>query len=285
MTLRQLFLTGYSALNHTQFACWYLGGYRSRWPRAYQGAKDAGLVDRHQGEGSSCPRVLIMAPGAVTYAEVAPPAVNKTDQIAADRLFDDAMENNDGLFDGPVVLCNKIAGWNTDDMIVYWSRASYRVFALRRFDYDISSIFVTVLLPAARGGFVVARASSSTVQAGLWQLPGGSVMPPFPGRPLDMEYLAEEAARELLEETGLFRPARALRPWVFSRADHGNLGVCFISSEVGRHDIDTMNHHLSTTSDGELTDIELVRSTTDLQLLGYQVDYLGDYAQHFFMSG
>jgi hypothetical protein len=98
-------------------------------------AKDAGLVERCEGEGSIRPRVLIMSPRMVTCTEVAPPVVNETDQVAADRLFDEAMANNDGLFDGPVVLCNNVTGWNTDDLAVSWSRASYRIFALRRFNY------------------------------------------------------------------------------------------------------------------------------------------------------
>jgi 8-oxo-dGTP pyrophosphatase MutT (NUDIX family) len=231
------------------------------------------------------PRVLIMSPRMVTYTEVAPPVVDATDQAAADRLFDEAMANNDGLFDGPVVLCNKVTGWNTDDMTVSWSRTSYRIFALRRFNYCISSIFVTVLLPVERGGFVVARASSSTQKAGLWQLPGGSVMPPPRGQLLDMKHLAQEAARELQEETGLFCPAHALRPWVFCRADHGNLGVCFASDDIGQRGIDAMHHYLRANDGCELTDIEPVRSTADLQLLGDRVDYLDDYAQRFFLSG
>jgi hypothetical protein len=214
-----------------------------------------------------------------------PPVVNETDQVAADRLFDEAMANNDGLFDGPVVLCNKVAGWNTDDMAVSWSRASYRIFALRRLNYSISSIFVTVLLPIERGGFIVARAASLTVKAGLWQLPGGSVMPPPPGQLLDMKYLAEEAARELHEETGLFRPGQALYPWALCQADHGNLGVCFATNEIDQRSIDDMNWYLETTGGCELIDIKPIRSLTDLELLGDRVDYLDDYARLYFMSG
>jgi hypothetical protein len=243
------------------------------------------LVERCEGEGSIRPRVLIMSPRTVTYTEVAPPVVNKTDQVAADRLFGEAMANNDGLFDGPVVLCNKVTGWNTDDLAVSWSRASYRIFALRRFNYNISSIFVTVILPVERGGFIVARAASSTVKAGLWQLPGGSVMPPPRGQLLDMKYLAEEASRELHEETGLFRPGHTLYPWALCQADHGNLGVCFASDEIGQRHIDAMDQYLKETDGCELTDIKLVRSPADLPILGDRVDYLGDYAQRFFMSG
>jgi hypothetical protein len=110
-------------------------------------------------------------------------------------------------------------------------------------------------------------------------------MPPPRGQLLDMKYLAEEASRELHEETGLFRPGHALYPWALCQADHGNLGVCFASDEIGQRRIDAMDQYLKETDGCELTDIKLVRSPADLPLLGDRVDYLGDYAQHFFMSG
>jgi len=57
-------------------------------------------------------------------------------------------------------------------------------------------------------------------KAGLWQLPGGSVTPPPPGRALDLSYLAAEASRELLEETGIELKPQTLSLWAVSQGDH-----------------------------------------------------------------
>jgi len=206
------------------------------------------------------------------------PKVLPEDAVAADRLFESAKQENPRIFDGPVVLVTASSQDGlADPLMLSWSAGSYRSLALRRLGHRISTLFVTALITTKDGGVLVGRAAPHTAKAGLWQLPGGSVTPPPPGRALDLSYLAAEASRELLEETGIELKPQTLSLWAVSQGDHQNIGVCFRAAETDWVDVSVVELFIRLQIDAEFSEVASVRTAAGAAELGHGVDYLPQY--------
>lgn len=163
--------------------------------------------------------------------EVAPPVVPDGTRAAMNRAWDEAVVANPALFDGPVVLCAGLDREPSGNLVVSWSRATYRYFALRRVPgaTALRSLFVSVVQPTEDGRVLVGRMSSSTSTPGRWQFPGGSVEPPPGPGPLDEPALRRHAAVELAEETGVAIPAAELTRCLVTHGEDGQVGVHYLA--------------------------------------------------------
>ncbi|WP_206779347.1 NUDIX domain-containing protein [Frankia sp. EI5c] len=158
--------------------------------------------------------------------------VSPAERAVVDQAWDDAVTSNPALFDGPVVVCLDLHRRGSDELVLVWTRSTYRSFALRRVPgarAPLPGLFVGVLQPTEDGRVLVGRSSSSTAVPGRWQLPGGSVEPPGQGGRLDAVALAGNAARELAEETGVVADVADLRLRCVTRSSNGNLGFHYLA--------------------------------------------------------
>ncbi|MFI0715085.1 NUDIX domain-containing protein [Streptomyces inhibens] len=114
----------------------------------------------------------------------------------------------------------------------YRRTGPHRHYALRRVPGNtvwLPSLFVNVIQPTDDGCVMVARMSPSTAAPGRWQLPGGSVEPPGEGEMLDEGVLRRNAARELLEETGLHAAPEDLSLWGVTRGKNRSIGLVYLA--------------------------------------------------------
>ncbi len=215
--------------------------------------------------------------------EVAAPRVSLEHRLAMDRVWDEAVEANPtGLFDGPVVVCTGVEWGAPESVVLFWTGVTYRRYALRRVPgaAAVSSLFVAVVQPTDDGGVLVGRMSSATAAPGRVQFPGGSVEPPQEHESLDAAELRRQAARELVEETGIDTVPEDLTLWVVTRGEHGNVGVFFRApsrpeSVVRERFSAVVSAETALGRAPELVEIAVVRSAAALACLdGPQVDYL-----------
>lgn len=89
-----------------------------------------------------------------------------------------------------------------------------------------------------------------------------------------MAYLAAEASRELLEETGIHREPDTLALWAVSEGTHQNIGVCFRAVETGAVDVTAVRRFIGAQSDAEFSEVATVRTAAEAAKLGEGVDYL-----------
>ncbi|MEU0211611.1 NUDIX hydrolase [Streptomyces canus] len=173
----------------------------------------------------------LLEAGGLRLVEVAPPVVPADVRAAMDREWGEAVLANPALFDGPVAVCAGLSWEAPDDLLVAWSRVTYRYFALRRVPGATAprSLFVSVVQPTDDGRVLVGRMSSSTVAPGRWQFPGGSVEPPTGDEPLDESGLRRHAAVELAEETGVDVPAADLTRCLVTHGEDGQVGVHYLA--------------------------------------------------------
>lgn len=152
-------------------------------------------------------------------------------RTAMDREWREAVLANPALFDGPVAVCAGLSRQASDDLLISWSRVTYRYFALRRVPGATAprSLFVSVVQPTQDGRVLVGRMSPSTAAPGRWQFPGGSVEPPTGDEPLDEPALRRHAALELDEETGVGTPAGALTRCLVTHGEDGQVGVHYLA--------------------------------------------------------
>ncbi|WP_395372671.1 NUDIX hydrolase [Streptomyces tubercidicus] len=164
--------------------------------------------------------------------EVEPPRLSPGDELARDRVWDNEVQVNPSLFDGPVVACAGVEWDGPHSLVLSWARVSYRHYALRRVPGNtvwLPSLFVNVVQPTDDECVMVARMSPSTAAPGRWQLPGGSVEPPEEGEMLDEGALRRNAARELLEETGLDAAPEGLSLWAVTRGENRSIGLVYLA--------------------------------------------------------
>jgi 8-oxo-dGTP pyrophosphatase MutT (NUDIX family) len=215
--------------------------------------------------------------------ETAAPRVPPEDRLALDRLWDETVQANPSLFDGPVVACAGLEWEGPHSLVISWARTTYRHYALRRVPGATSwlpSLFVAVVQPADDGSLQVGRMSPATATPGRWQLPGGSVEPPDDHEPLDVAALRRHAARELAEETGIDTAPDDLTLWLVTRGETGNIGVLFLApyrpaSLLHERFAALVSSETARGRDPELHQIALVRSPAELAALGgSHVDYL-----------
>ncbi|MFD9483628.1 NUDIX domain-containing protein [Streptomyces sp. NPDC059991] len=162
------------------------------------------------------------------FVETGAPTLRPEEQQAMDEGWAKAVQANPSLFDGPVVVCAGLDWKNPHSLVLTWYRAMYRLYVLRLHPtYAVSapSVFVTVAQPTDDGRLLVGRMGASTVSAGRWQLPGGTIEPPAGHDALDTRALAGHAARELSEEVGIDVPQQGLELWAVTRGNWGNIGI------------------------------------------------------------
>lgn len=215
--------------------------------------------------------------------ETPTPRLSPEELHAMNRIWDAEVEQNPHLFDGPLVACVGLE-WQRQELVLSWTRATYRHRALRRLrgagGWKPSSVFVTVLQPTDTGELVVGRGSASTAAPGRWQLPGGSAEPPVDGAPLDLSALRRHAARELVEEIGVDTPPERLTLWAVTRGEHGNIGFHFLAprrsaTSLRERFAASVSSEEAAGRDPELDRIVLLRSRAGLAGLdGPHVDYL-----------
>ncbi|WP_051114773.1 NUDIX domain-containing protein [Actinokineospora enzanensis] len=227
--------------------------------------------------------VEVFTVSVVRLIEVAPPVVPDEHVLERDRLWAETAGANPALFDGPVVACADLRVHEAGEVVVSWARVTYRHFALRWVvgARAWGSVFVSVAQPTTRGGVVVDRMSSSTAAAGRWQFSGGSAEQPAVGVVLEEAHLRAHAARELAEEVGVVVDPSALRLWVLTRGEHGNIGVFYLApplpfAEITARFEATVASERAAGREPEFAEISTVDSPTELaELPGRRVDYLG----------
>ncbi|GAA0956038.1 hypothetical protein GCM10009550_41620 [Actinocorallia libanotica] len=63
--------------------------------------------------------------------EVVAPGLSPDHQAARDRVWDEAVEKNPALFDGPVVACVGAEWDGPHGLVLRWTSVTYRHYALR----------------------------------------------------------------------------------------------------------------------------------------------------------
>ncbi|WP_225828507.1 NUDIX domain-containing protein [Streptomyces naphthomycinicus] len=221
--------------------------------------------------------------------EAEEPLLSARDRAARDHVWDEAVQANPTLFDGPVVACAELEGMGPGVLRLSWVRLTYRHYALRRVPgaAALPSLFVNVVQPTADGRVLAARMSPSTAAPGRWQLPGGSVEPPQAGEVLDESSLAEQAARELVEELGIAVPAEALKLWAVTRGENSSVGLTYIAPALAEPAVRAAFAAAAAGEraqgrEPELDDIALVSSPQELAgLAGPHADYLEPIVRRF----
>jgi 8-oxo-dGTP pyrophosphatase MutT (NUDIX family) len=215
--------------------------------------------------------------------EAAAPQVSPEHQLAMGHVWDEAVRASPTcLFDGPAVACAGVEWKDPGSLVLFWTRVTYRHYALRRVPGAVAlpSLFVAVAQPTDDGGLLVGRMSSSTAAPDRVQFPGGSVEPPEDHRSLDGVELRRQAARELVEETGINTAPQDLTLWVVTRGEHGNVGVFFRApsrpeSVVRDRFAALVSAETALGRAPELKEIAIVRSPAELARLGGpHVDHL-----------
>ncbi len=205
------------------------------------------------------------------------------DEAARDRVWDQALQANPHLFDGPVTACADMQWEAPHALLLTWVRVTYRHYALRRVPGNtawLPSLFVNVVQPTDDGRVLVVRMSVSTSAPGRWQLPGGSAEPPEDHQVLDEAALRRHAARELAEEVGVVLAPKELRLWVVTCGENRSVGVVFLApprpAVILRESFDALTAAERTSGRvPELDRIALVRSPTELAgLEGPHADYV-----------
>ncbi|MFD8978915.1 NUDIX domain-containing protein [Streptomyces sp. NPDC059564] len=215
-------------------------------------------------------------------AEVEEPKLSQSDALARDRVWDQAVQANPALFDGPVVACAGLERTGPRILFLSWVRVTYRHYALRRVPgaTALPSLFVNVVQPADDGRVLAVRMSSSTAAPGRWQLPGGSVEPPQDGEVLDEWGLAGQAARELVEELGIGAAPETLGLWVVTRGENSSVGLTYLAPALPEAAVRAAFATAAAAEraqgcEPELDSIALVRSPDELAgLTGPHADYL-----------
>ncbi|WP_329453482.1 NUDIX hydrolase (plasmid) [Streptomyces sp. NBC_01724] len=216
------------------------------------------------------------------FVESALPELSVEHRLAMNRVWDETVEDNPSAFDGPAVACTGLDWEEPGTLVLSWARATYRYRGLRRVSGapSVSSVFVCVVQPTDDGSLVVGHMSSSTATPDRLQLPGGVLEPPLHGEPLDAAVLRSNAARELVEETGIDTPPQDLELWLVTRGASGSVGFVFLApgcrTELvhGRFDA-LVSSEKALGREPELDQIMLVRSPAELANLGgTAVDYL-----------
>jgi 8-oxo-dGTP pyrophosphatase MutT (NUDIX family) len=221
--------------------------------------------------------------------EVEAPCLSPADEAARDRVWEEAVQANPALFDGPAVACAGLQRPGPGVLHLDWVRVTYRHYALRRVPgaTALPSLFVNVLQPTVDGRVLAARMSPSTAAPGRWQLPGGSVEPPPGGGRLEEPWLAGQAARELAEELGLHAGAEVLRLWAATRGENGSVGLTYLAparpEPAVRAAFDTAAAaERAQGREPELDRIAFVRSPRELAgLTGLHADYLEPLVRRF----
>ncbi|GAA3628404.1 hypothetical protein GCM10022223_52210 [Kineosporia mesophila] len=207
--------------------------------------------------------------GPIRFVETPGPSLTSGHRTAMDGLWREAVQANPALFDGPVVAVTGLSV-GSEGIEVSWARTTYRRHVLEQVPGAVrmESLYVSVAQPTPVG-VLLGRMAAWTSGPGRWVLPGGSVEPPEPGKPLDESLLRDHAARELREETGLEVDPSRLERWAVLRNPIGNLGIFYRAAPMSEAMVrDRFTAHNAQQrlhgEEPELTDIHFVGGPADL---------------------
>ncbi|GAA1956160.1 NUDIX hydrolase [Kitasatospora viridis] len=225
----------------------------------------------------------------LSLVETPPPEVPPEQLAAMELAWAAAVAENPALFDGPVTTCTGVTGLGSEALEIRWAPIGFRYWALRRVPgaRRVGSFFVTVLQTDEHGRLLLGRESASTAAPGRWQLPGGSVEPPEPGRPLDLAALRRHATVELVEEVGIVTPPQALDLRFVTRGRYGSTGVHFRAPARPAAELLDQYALLAAAEraegrEPELERLALIADPAEVALLeGTLVDYLAPVATRF----
>ncbi|MFE7562002.1 NUDIX domain-containing protein [Kitasatospora sp. NPDC057500] len=230
------------------------------------------------------PPAEVLGVRRIRLVEVPAPRLTAEERRARDRVWAEMALANPALFDGPVVACAGTSWPRPGEIHVFWSRVTYRHYALRRVTTSAAptaSLSVSVLQPTDDGRVLVGRMSPSTSAPGRWQPPGGAVEPPPDGERLDLAALRRNAVRELAEETGVATEAGELTLWAVTRGRYGSVGVLFLAPPRPEPVLRERFAALAP-PERELVELAFARSPADLPgLPGPHADYLAPVLRRF----
>jgi 8-oxo-dGTP pyrophosphatase MutT (NUDIX family) len=226
--------------------------------------------------------VEILDARRIRLIEGAAPQVSPEHRLAMDRVWEEAVDANPALFDGPIVACSGVTWDDPDTLVLTWVSVTYRYRALRQVPGfgGLSALFVSVVQPSTEGGLLVGRMAPWTISPHRWQLPGGAVEPPGAHEVFDDAALRRHAARELVEETGIETLPDALALFTVIRGEHENIGIIFRApprpaSALRDQFAAVLALETAAGRDPELEEIAFLNSPAGLvDLAGPQVDYL-----------
>ncbi|WP_395298360.1 NUDIX hydrolase [Kitasatospora hibisci] len=221
----------------------------------------------------------------LVLVEAPPLRLSAEERTARDRAWEQAVRRNPTFFDGPVVACTGTSWDGPGRLVVRWTRTTYRHYALRSVPgttVPTGSLSVSVLQPTPDRRLLVGRMSPATATPGRWQPPGGSVEPRPDGRPLGTADLQREAARELVEETGVRAAPEELKLWAVTHRPYGSIGVLFLAPALPRALL--CERFAALPPERELVEIAFVGSPAEVaRLAGPRAEYL-DAALHRYAS-
>ncbi|MFE6866758.1 NUDIX hydrolase [Kitasatospora sp. NPDC057692] len=230
------------------------------------------------------PPAEVLGVRRIRLVEVPAPRLTAEERRERDRTWATMVLANPTLFDGPVVACAGTSWPRPGELHVFWSRVTYRHYALRQVmssTAPTASLAVSVLQPTDDGRLLIGRMSPATAAPGRWQPPGGSVEPPPDGDRLDLAALRRNAVRELSEETGVSAGPGELALWAVTRGRYGSIGVLFLAPPLPEP---VLRERFGAVAppERELVELAFVRSPTDLPgLPGPHADYLAPVLHRF----
>ncbi|MFE7190841.1 NUDIX hydrolase [Kitasatospora sp. NPDC057541] len=230
------------------------------------------------------PPAEVLGVRRIRLVEVPAARLTAEERRARDRVWAEMVLANPTLFDGPVVACAGTSWPRPGELHVFWSRVTYRHYALRHVTASAAptaSLSVSVLQPTDDGRLLVGRMSPTTAAPGRWQPPGGAVEPPPDGERLDLAALRRNAARELTEETGVTAGPGELAMWAVTRGRYGSVGVLFLAPPQPEPVLRERFGALAP-PERELVELAFLRSPADLPgLPGPHADYLAPVVRRF----
>jgi 8-oxo-dGTP pyrophosphatase MutT (NUDIX family) len=170
----------------------------------------------------------------LTFAEVPEPALPPEHEAAMNDLWQQWVDRNPMVFDGPVAAVTAIAERGPRRIELSWTRTTYRRHVLREIPgaQNLMSLFVAVVQPTPAGVLLGRMAAWTASGRPHWVLPGGTMEPPAPGQALEEDLLRAHAARELAEETGLDTSPADLTRWAVVRNPEGKIGFFYHAPQI-----------------------------------------------------
>jgi 8-oxo-dGTP pyrophosphatase MutT (NUDIX family) len=177
--------------------------------------------------------VLLHHVDGVTFEQAPPRSLNSEDFETVERFWASQAALNPHLFDGQLVEVRDLE-WRGRGCHIRWSVNRYALSLWRRAfppDSDDApfarAVFAAVAVEAPDGSLVVGRMGSHTSTEGRIQCPGGQIEPPDDGE-ITLDYIRSEAARELVEETGVIVDLNGAPIWtVKTGGKYGDVGIYF----------------------------------------------------------
>ncbi|MCP3801904.1 NUDIX hydrolase [Allokutzneria sp. A3M-2-11 16] len=174
--------------------------------------------------------VKLTRASAVVFERIEPQRHTADEESEIAAYWAAALDANPRLFDGPVVVVRSVT-WQRDTCLVRWSPGTYAHYLWRYVPGEhrfARILFASAVLTTLDGKLLLGVTAPGTSEPGRLQLSGGNVEPPASGRPLTSEVVAEEAVRELAEETGVTLSRDTAELWMVKEdGDYGDVGLFY----------------------------------------------------------